>query len=227
MPRRPADGHRWSSSTPTPGRPVRAGHGDPRRPAALCGHQRRGRRRPADPGDRRTDRVEPDPRPGVRGDQPPRSREFYDADRLAGIADRVLDANTPTVLIGWGASLVPVRRVDPRARRPRPLGDPAAPAPGRAELALRQRRRGHPTQGQARLLRGVAGGRPAQARAVRRDGLRARHQPLGGRGEADQRRAFRAGMPAAVSSPFRVVPFFDPGVWGGQWMKGSAISTTP
>jgi mannose-6-phosphate isomerase len=37
-------------------------------------------------------------------------RQFYDADRLAGIADRVLDANTPTVLIGWGAALVPVRR---------------------------------------------------------------------------------------------------------------------
>ena len=30
---------------------------------------------------------------------------------------------------------------------------------------------------------------------------------------------FHAGMAAAVSSPFRVVPFFDPGVWGGQWMK--------
>ena len=30
---------------------------------------------------------------------------------------------------------------------------------------------------------------------------------------------FRAGMDAAVRSPFRVVPFFDPGVWGGQWMK--------
>ena len=31
--------------------------------------------------------------------------------------------------------------------------------------------------------------------------------------------AFRAGLKQAVRRPFRVVPFFDPGVWGGQWMK--------
>lgn len=31
--------------------------------------------------------------------------------------------------------------------------------------------------------------------------------------------ALRAGLQAAVHRPFRVVPFFDPGVWGGQWMK--------
>lgn len=28
-----------------------------------------------------------------------------------------------------------------------------------------------------------------------------------------------AGLQAAVQRPFRVVPFFDPGPWGGQWMK--------
>jgi mannose-6-phosphate isomerase class I len=27
------------------------------------------------------------------------------------------------------------------------------------------------------------------------------------------------GLQAAASRPFRVVPFFDPGPWGGQWMK--------
>jgi mannose-6-phosphate isomerase class I len=30
---------------------------------------------------------------------------------------------------------------------------------------------------------------------------------------------FRAGLEATVKGPFRVVPFFDPGPWGGQWMK--------
>jgi len=31
--------------------------------------------------------------------------------------------------------------------------------------------------------------------------------------------AFRAGLDQAATQPFRVVPFFDPGVWGGQWMR--------
>jgi mannose-6-phosphate isomerase class I len=30
---------------------------------------------------------------------------------------------------------------------------------------------------------------------------------------------FRAALSRAVSRPFRVVPFFDPGPWGGQWMR--------
>lgn len=31
--------------------------------------------------------------------------------------------------------------------------------------------------------------------------------------------AIRAGLEQAVKQPFRVVPFFDPGPWGGQWMR--------
>lgn len=31
--------------------------------------------------------------------------------------------------------------------------------------------------------------------------------------------AFFAGLKQTASQPFRVVPYFDPGVWGGQWMK--------
>lgn len=31
--------------------------------------------------------------------------------------------------------------------------------------------------------------------------------------------ALRAGLKQTTQHPFRVVPFFDPGVWGGQWMK--------
>ncbi len=31
--------------------------------------------------------------------------------------------------------------------------------------------------------------------------------------------AFRRGLEAATKRPFRVVPFFDPGPWGGHWME--------
>ncbi len=31
--------------------------------------------------------------------------------------------------------------------------------------------------------------------------------------------AFLAGLKALTKTPFRLVPYFDPGVWGGQWMK--------
>lgn len=33
------------------------------------------------------------------------------------------------------------------------------------------------------------------------------------------RSAMMRGLESAVKRPFRVVPFFDPGPWGGQWMK--------
>ncbi|WP_250812367.1 class I mannose-6-phosphate isomerase [Clostridium swellfunianum] len=32
-------------------------------------------------------------------------------------------------------------------------------------------------------------------------------------------RAFLEGLRGAALRPFRLVPYFDPGVWGGQWMK--------
>lgn len=32
-------------------------------------------------------------------------------------------------------------------------------------------------------------------------------------------RAFLEGLKSMTQTPFRLVPYFDPGVWGGQWMK--------
>ena len=31
--------------------------------------------------------------------------------------------------------------------------------------------------------------------------------------------AFRNALKSVCNQPFRLVPYFDPGVWGGQWMK--------
>lgn len=31
--------------------------------------------------------------------------------------------------------------------------------------------------------------------------------------------AFQAGLAACLATPFRLTPFFDPGVWGGKWME--------
>ena len=148
-----------------------------------------------------------------------RLREFYDTDRLASIADRVLDSNTPTVLIGWGAALVPIRRST------LVLADLA-----RWEIQQRQRR-GAPNwrchNGGEDNLRKVKRGFFVEWRVAdrhKRELFAAMDFVLDtNRSAADGKlitaETFRAGMAAAVSSPFRVVPFFDPGVWGGQWMK--------
>ncbi|MDR1454047.1 MAG: class I mannose-6-phosphate isomerase [Tannerella sp.] len=40
-----------------------------------------------------------------------------------------------------------------------------------------------------------------------------------GRPKMITRRLFEEGLAKAAGCPFRVAPFFDPGPWGGQWMK--------
>jgi hypothetical protein len=145
--------------------------------------------------------------------------QFYDVDRLAGIADRVLDSNTPTVLIGWGASLVPIRRST------LVLADLA-----RWEIQQRQRRGAtnwRCDNGGEDNLRKVKRGFFVEWRIAdrhKRDLFDAMDFVLDTNdsttaGTLITADTFHAGMAAAVDSPFRVVPFFDPGVWGGQWMK--------
>ena len=92
--------------------------------------------------------------------------EFYDDEKLAALAETVADSGIArSILVGWGAALDPGDAGRARARRPGPLGDPAAPAPRGDELAHRQRRRRQSAQVQARLLRRMARRRPSQARA--------------------------------------------------------------
>ena len=145
--------------------------------------------------------------------------QFYDVDRLAGIADRVLDSNTPTVLIGWGAALVPIRRST------LVLADLA-----RWEIQQRQRRGAtnwRCDNGGEDNLRKVKRGFFVEWRIAdrhKRDLFDAMDFVLDTNdsttaGTLITADTFHAGMAAAVDAPFRVVPFFDPGVWGGQWMK--------
>jgi hypothetical protein len=42
---------------------------------------------------------------------------------------------------------------------------------------------------------------------------------VSGRPKMITRRLFEQGLAQVVRRPFRAVPFFDPGPWGGQWMK--------
>jgi mannose-6-phosphate isomerase class I len=145
--------------------------------------------------------------------------DFYDADRLAELGSQVASSEVPAVVVGWGAALVPLQE------RTLVLADMA-----RWELQQRQR----------------AGAPNWRCHNTNEDNLRKykrsffvewrvadRHKRTlfpGVDYVLDTNRSvaeatlitgdtFQRGMAAAAAAPFRVVPFFDPGVWGGQWMK--------
>ena len=153
---------------------------------------------------------------------------FYDADRLAATAADVASDDRPTVLLGWGADLVAGRLSAPYALV---LADMA-----RWELQLRQRagavnwRAENPDED---WLRKYKRGFFVEWRMADRH-KRTLFDRLdfvfdanaAGPAEPTSRApgmitgdAFRAAIANAAHRPFRVVPFFDPGVWGGQWMK--------
>jgi len=145
--------------------------------------------------------------------------QFYDAERLTSLADRVLEGSVPTVLIGWGAALVPI------AHATIVLADMA-----RWEIQLRQRRGAsnwRSDNGAEDNLRKVKRGYFVEWRVAdrhKRSLFDSMHFVLDTNastadGKLITSAAFVAGMAAAANAPFRVVPFFDPGVWGGQWMK--------
>lgn len=145
--------------------------------------------------------------------------DFYDAQKLAELAQEVSTSDAPVVLIGWGAALVPV------SNRTLVLADMA-----RWELQQRQRA-GAPNwrcdNGAEDTLRKYKRSFFVEWRAADRH-KRALFAELDyvldtnnsvREGKLITADTFHRGMATAVSAPFRVVPFFDPGVWGGQWMK--------
>ncbi|AMM22281.1 mannose-6-phosphate isomerase [Frondihabitans sp. PAMC 28766] len=145
--------------------------------------------------------------------------DFYDPSRLLDLAARVRSIDAPVILIGWGATLVPVK---PDVVV---LADLA-----RWEIQKRQRA-GAPNwradNGDDDQLRKVKRGFFVEWRIADRhkrplfdslDYLLDANESMSG-AKLITGDTFRRGLEIAATRPFRVVPFFDPGVWGGQWMK--------
>jgi mannose-6-phosphate isomerase class I len=145
--------------------------------------------------------------------------EFYDAGKLNALAQKVIESGVPTVLVGWGAALVPA-----------PADVTVLADLARWEIQQRQRegatnwRAGNPGEDP---LRKYKRGFFVEWRVADRhkrtlfDRLDFVLDTNSGTTTAKliTGSAFRGAIESATAAPFRVVPFFDPGVWGGQWMK--------
>ena len=146
-------------------------------------------------------------------------RDFYDPAELDRVGADVETGTGLRIVIGWGATLVPVPfdvvvladlarwEIQQRQR----AGAPNWRAGNEREDAIRKVKRGFFVEWRVadRHKRGLfdrldfvldTNASVADARLI-------------------EARTFHAALDTAVTRPFRVVPFFDPGVWGGQWMK--------
>lgn len=145
--------------------------------------------------------------------------DFYDPEALARIAAGVIESPAPVVLVGWGATLLPLNfdvvvladlaRWEAQLRQR--AGQPNWHADNSAEDTLRKYKRSFFVEWRVadRHKRGLLD--TVDYVLDTNSGTSRAGLVTGG--------AFRASLSAATSRPFRVVPFFDPGVWGGQWMK--------
>jgi len=145
--------------------------------------------------------------------------EFYDPEKLAALRSQVAMRNRPTAIIGWGAALAA-------------SDDAAIVLVDMARWEIQQRqRRGLPNwrcdNGAMDQLRKYKRAFFVEWRTADRhkrslfdsvdfvlDGNRAVEDAGALTGDD-----FRAALAAAAHRPFRVVPYFDPGVWGGRWME--------
>ena len=145
--------------------------------------------------------------------------DFYHPDRLAALARELTSATGPVVVVGWGAALVPVdfdRLVLAdlarwEIQRRQRAGAPSWRAENADEDPLRKVKRGYFVEWRVadRHKRSLF---PAVDHVLDLNGPVAEAKLVEGA-------TFALGLELAVQQPFRVVPFFDPGVWGGQWMR--------
>lgn len=145
--------------------------------------------------------------------------EFYDRDALTRVAQAAEASDRPVVLVGWAAAIVPTR-LDAIVLADLP----------RWEIQLRQRAGAgnwHAANGSEDNLRKYKRGFFVEWRTADRhkrtlfERVDFLLDTTRGAGDAAliTGDAFRGALAQAVTRPFRVVPFFDPGVWGGTWMQ--------
>lgn len=143
--------------------------------------------------------------------------QFYDAAALAALREDVAACDEPILLTGWGAALA---APDDAARA---LVDMA-----RWEIQLRMRKgmgNWRCDNGAEDQLRKYKRGFFVEWRTA--DRHKVEHWEsfdviVDGNAEtpAGLRRAdVDKGLDTVAARPFRVVPYFDQGIWGGQWMK--------
>ena len=144
-------------------------------------------------------------------------REFLDDQKLAGLQKQVRDASGLVIVLGTGASLIAEADLLVYADLPR------------WEIQQRQRRSQIGNLGVENLAESPSlkykraffidwrvADRWKKPLLARMDFLLDTTAPPPKLAKGD---AIRRGLAEAVRRPFRVVPFFDPGPWGGQWMK--------
>ncbi|AQP45379.1 class I mannose-6-phosphate isomerase [Tessaracoccus flavus] len=143
--------------------------------------------------------------------------DLYDAERLEALRHRVAEREGPVVLVGWGAALA----------APEPDLMVLADMP-RWEIQLRMRA-GLPNWRSANhdedILRKYKRGFFVEWRMADRhkkqlyDSLDYLLDTTTDEPKLITGDTFRSALDQAVTRPFRVVPYFDPGVWGGHWMQ--------
>ncbi|WP_425148625.1 class I mannose-6-phosphate isomerase [Deinococcus sp.] len=145
-------------------------------------------------------------------------QEFCDPHKLAALQARLSQRERPTLVYGWGAAL-------------------AAPAPTLLALAdlarweIQLRLRGglgnwHVSNASEDILRKYKRGFFVEWRVADRHKLALSPRMdyymetnTAGQPVLTTRQTYETSLNTAAARPFRVVPFFDPGVWGGQWLR--------
>ena len=144
--------------------------------------------------------------------------EFYGLAKLDALRSHLARVTQPTLVFGWGAALaVPnptllvmadLARWEIQRRLRGGMGN--WHADNASEDILRKYKRGF-------FVEWRVADRHKRSLFSRMDfylDTNAASQPV-----LIDRATFERSLDLTISRPFRMVPFFDPGVWGGQWMK--------